>query len=67
MKCPRCDSENMSFMVDIIVHAPIKYLHELSKTNLRKKDVEIIGADWDKATYVCLECYWDNNLDRENK
>jgi hypothetical protein len=39
----------------------MEYYHDLSKTNLRKKDVEILGANWDNRILYCKQCGWQDD------
>lgn len=57
MNCPRCNSA-ITVQLNLIIVIPGELLHRVSKTALRRKDVQILGADWDRATYVCSQCDW---------
>lgn len=46
----------MNFMVAIFISAPIKYYAKISKTNLTKKELRIVGADWPQVSFSCNEC-----------
>lgn len=39
--------------VQILVSAPSELERKFSKRTLRRKDVNILAAFWDQATYIC--------------
>ncbi len=55
MKCPKCNNE-MKMSVQITIHAPASFENNISKTTLRKKDIAIVAANWEKAKFWCSEC-----------
>lgn len=54
--CPRCGGA-LRKKVNVFVDIPFD-CNNLSKSGIRSKDVVIEGADWDRATWYCTECYW---------
>lgn len=44
-RCPKCGSENVTFMADVTISAPMEFYHNLSKRAFRKKDVQLWGVD----------------------
>ncbi|HBK69387.1 MAG TPA: hypothetical protein DDZ91_12150 [Firmicutes bacterium] len=56
MKCVNCKSENIKIMVNAIVSIHPKYAHRLTKKAFQSKDVELLGADWNKAKIICTDC-----------
>jgi hypothetical protein len=55
-KCPECDNDTLCFMGSLIIKAPMQYFHNLSKTSLRKADIEVWGFNWDRAQIFCSDC-----------
>ena len=62
--CPKCGSDKLRFSVSLFINAPIEKYRRLSKTALKSKDVEIWGADWPNAEFVCKKCGY--GWDRQN-
>ena len=52
MKCIHCGSPTR-MQVQATISAPGELNHQLSKTNLRRKDVHLIGVQWETADYIC--------------
>jgi hypothetical protein len=40
-------------MVQATVSAPSELVHQLSKANLRRKDVYLMGVNWETADHIC--------------
>ena len=57
MKCAKCGS-GTRMQVQAVISAPGELTDALSKRNLRRKDVYILGVLWETADYICtnLEC-----------
>ena len=56
MKCEKCQSENLIFMVPVFLEMPIKHYRRITKLTLREKSTKIMGANWDQETIRCLDC-----------
>ena len=54
MNCPECGSP-VKMMVSVIILIPSEMESQLSKRNLRKKEVQVYAADWSRATYFCKD------------
>ncbi len=54
--CPNCQSKDLSFSVNLFIHAPVKYYLGLSKSALRSKEVTLQGADWLNSRMWCNNC-----------
>ena len=52
MKCPECGKE-LYMNVNVSIDLPSSMESQLSKSNIRKKEVEIISASWDSSYYFC--------------
>lgn len=52
MKCERCDSDTR-MQVQAVISAPGELAHKLSKQNLRRRDVYLIGVLWETADFIC--------------
>lgn len=52
MMCIQCGSE-MIMQVQLYISCPSDLFLKIRKADLRKKDVQIIGANWDKARFIC--------------
>ena len=62
--CPECGGDNLRFMVDAILVAPVREFYcNLVKASLRRKEVRLSGVDWDRATFICPECGWSTHQD----
>ena len=53
--CPECKVE-MTMSVSLYMVMPSSLEYKITKRDLRKKEVEIWGADWEGARYVCPNC-----------
>lgn len=51
-KCEKCGSPTR-MQVQAVISAPGELAHQFSKTNLRRKDVYLMGVLWETATYIC--------------
>jgi hypothetical protein len=56
MKCQKCGSQDILVIVTAFLEIPIKMYGNLTKENIKKKDVQIRGADWGKASFLCKDC-----------
>ena len=56
MKCPKCASEDMTMVVQVLVQAPASLHHKLPKKAMRRSDVSFQGVLWETASFVCKEC-----------
>ena len=50
--CPKCGSENVTFMADVTISAPMKFFHRMNKRAFRSKDVMLWGVNWSDADIV---------------
>ena len=59
MKCPKCNGD-VEMMVNVTMLIPAELESRLSKTSLRRKDVKLYAANWDRASYFCRDekCRW---------
>lgn len=64
-RCPKCGSENVTFMADVTISAPMEFYHNLSKRAFRRKEVQLWGVDWHRADIVCHDCLYSTGLDRD--
>jgi len=55
-KCPKCNSNNTRLMVQSLLSIPTGMEMNLTKSNLRSKEVEQWGTYWDSATFICRDC-----------
>jgi hypothetical protein len=64
MKCPICKSEDIKIIASLIVGMPIKYLYHLKKVDIRKKDISLMGVNWNKSNLCCNNCHhiWREEL-----
>lgn len=56
MRCSKCGSNDLDFMVSLYVTAPIKFYGKITKTNLAKKEFKIVGAGWPHCSFSCNKC-----------
>lgn len=52
MKCQRCGSATR-MQVQATISAPGDLAHKFSKQNLRRKDVYLLGVNWETADFIC--------------
>ena len=52
MECEKCGSPT-TMQVQAVVSAPGNLYHQLSKQNLRKKEVYLMGVLWETADFIC--------------
>lgn len=55
MDCPKC-GEEMVMTVSIDIRLPSSYANLLSKKVIRKKECQLVCANWDKARVTCYPC-----------
>lgn len=55
MKCPNCDTD-MDMRVEVTLALPSKYASLLSKKVIKKKECQLVAANWDKARAICPKC-----------
>lgn len=53
-ECPQC-GKMMRIMGQCTLSAPAELYGRFSKTNIRRKDVHMIGANWETFDFIC-EC-----------
>lgn len=53
--CERC-GEDTRMYVKVLVSAPSDNYCALSKSAMKKKEVRLEAADWEYATFICMEC-----------
>jgi hypothetical protein len=46
----------MRMMVDITITMPSSMESKLTKKAFQTKDIQIYGASWHNATYICPDC-----------
>lgn len=59
IKCPKCQSSDLSVYVKTVIKIPPRYFSRLSKKAIKDKDVQLQYAFWDEATWFC-KCGWSN-------
>lgn len=64
-RCPKCGSENVTFMADVTISAPMKFFHRMNKRAFRSKDVMLWCVDWRRADIVCHDCLYSTGLGRD--
>lgn len=52
MQCVKCGSPTR-MQVQLTVSAPGALYHKLSKQALRRKGVDVLGANWETADFIC--------------
>lgn len=53
--CTKCGKETR-MQVKAVLSAPSSLEGRFSKTNLRSKDVYLMGVNWETADYICEHC-----------
>jgi hypothetical protein len=54
MKCIHCGGKTR-MQVQAVISAPGELANQLSKKNLRSKEVYLMGVLWETADYICAE------------
>ena len=64
-RCPKCRRRSVRCLVSLYLDIPGDLMHQLSKTNLRKRGVQVMGAGWPTSTMFCSRgaCGWFLRLD----
>jgi hypothetical protein len=52
MKCEICGSKTR-MQVQAVISAPGGFYHKLSKKNIQRSDVHLLGALWETADFIC--------------
>lgn len=52
MICEKCGSPTR-MQVQVTVSAPGDFFHRLAKKVFQRKDVELLGANWETADFIC--------------
>ena len=56
-KCPKCDKQDgLTMMIDLTAVMPADMFHNITKVGLRRKEVELWGAEWGRAFISCRNC-----------
>jgi hypothetical protein len=53
----------MRMQVQAVVSAPSELVHQLSKQNLRRKDVYLMGVLWETASHICEDAKCQHVID----
>lgn len=56
-KCPRCGAE-VIVNVNLLVTIPYSMYGNLSKRNMAKKEVKVLGAYWPETSFFCPKGDW---------
>ena len=56
ISCQHCDSENVRVQGQAILSAPGELMYQFSKSNLRRKDVYLMGVNWETFDVICSDC-----------
>lgn len=59
MNCPECNNE-MEMFVSVRLKMPAKFAYHITKKAIRRKDCQLISADWDKSYVFCKKCCQEN-------
>ncbi len=55
VKCDKCNAE-MNLVTLLTISAPSSLWGNLTKRNLRRKGVEIMGVLWEGTDFICPNC-----------
>lgn len=68
MPCPKCGGP-LEIMVDVTMLIPENMENNITKHQLRRRDVKLYAAGWPKASYFCLntDCRWSMSNRRSKK
>jgi len=56
MNCPKCGDE-MVLSVSVRLRLPARYVNQLTKGVIRRKECQVVAADWEKASMWCAKCH----------
>lgn len=59
MKCPKCRRAKVRCQVSLFLEIPGELMNRLSKQNLRRRDVFVLGAGWPCKILFCSGCGWN--------
>ena len=64
LRCQRCNKATVRIGVNLFLDIPASLYARLSKKNLRREDVHVAGAGWDRAYFYCERpnCGWNTHL-----
>lgn len=51
--CPDC-GKPMRMQVQATISAPAELMHKFSKSNIARKDVQLLGVNWETADRICV-------------
>lgn len=54
--CEICGSDDIRMQVQATISAPAELNHLFSKSNLRRKDVYLLGVNWETGDFLCSNC-----------
>lgn len=54
MNCEKCGSPTR-MQVQVTVSAPGEFYHKLAKRVFRRKDVDVLGVNWETADFICTK------------
>ncbi len=58
-RCPKCRKrDGLRCHVSLFLEIPMAVMHHITKTTIRRKDVQFQGAGWPTSTLTCLRCGW---------
>lgn len=56
MKCPKCNSEELRFIGQLTLSAPLHMQGNLTKYNLISDDLRLLSFDWNTMDVICINC-----------
>ena len=54
--CSNCNSTDLHFVGQLSLIAPMSLYKKITKRNLRKASVNLLGFNWEAADIICLNC-----------
>ena len=61
-KCAKCGGEDFDVRVNISILISPKFIRRLTKRAFQTKDIQLWGAEWDKAWAICKNCHYFERL-----
>lgn len=58
-QCPGC-GQRITATVDITLSMPGDILGQITKANIRRKEVRLLTANWATVRLYCFNCGWTN-------
>ncbi len=62
--CKKCGSSNILVIAEVTISMPVNNFHNLTKKAISSRGVRLWGVDWEKASFVCGNCFYTKRLEK---